>query len=81
MKITVNQYGVMVIEDLHNEIELKTEAGEVLTICMRDQGFEFSYMGKPYFAKSGYVEPFKTGYHGGFLVEQQHEEPVAGSYF
>ena len=74
MKVTTNEHGIIQLEEVFNEITLKTEDGELMTICMRDSGFEFKYQGKWYFAKEGFVEPFKTSSRGNLLVDQRHEE-------
>ena len=47
-----------------------------MSICMRDTGFEFNYQGKWYFAKEGFVEPFKTSIRGNYLVDQKHDGSV-----
>lgn len=74
MKVTTNEQGVIQLEEVFNEITLKTPDGEEMSICMRDSGFEFSYQGRWYFAKEGYVEPFKRSSRGNLLVDQRHEE-------
>lgn len=74
MKITTNEQGVIQLEEVVNEIILKTQDGEEMSICMRDSGFEFSYQGRWYFAKEGWVEPFKRSSRGNLLVDQRHEE-------
>lgn len=74
MKVTTNEQGVIQLEEVFNEITLKTPDGEEMSICMRDSGFEFNYQGKWYFAKEGYVEPFKRSSRGNLLVDQRHEE-------
>jgi hypothetical protein len=74
MKVTTNEQGVIQLEEVFNGIILKTKDGEEMSICMRDSGFEFRYQGERYFAKEGYVEPFKTSSRGNLLVDQRHEE-------
>jgi hypothetical protein len=56
---------------------LLTDAGERMEIVMRDSGFEFCYQGKFYYAKGGYVEPFKLSERGNQLVLQNHKEEVS----
>lgn len=76
MKITVtNDLGIQ-IEEVFSGLTLITESGEMMSICMRDTGFEFNYQGKWYFAKEGYVEPFNTSIRGNYLVEQKHDDSV-----
>lgn len=58
MKITTTENNEIQIEELFNNVILKTADGEVMSICMRDTGFEFKYQGKWYFAKEGQVMPF-----------------------
>jgi hypothetical protein len=59
MKVTTNEQGVIQLEEVFSGIILKTPDGEEMTICMRDSGFEINYQGEWYFAKEGFVEPFK----------------------
>ena len=74
MKVTTNEHGIIILEDVVIGIDLKTKDGEIMTICMRDSGFEFNYQGEWYFAKEGFVEPFKRSSRGNLLVDQRHEE-------
>ena len=74
MKVTTNEHGIIQLEDVFIGIDLKTRDGEEMTICMRDSGFEFRYQGEWYFAKEGFVEPFKKSSRGNYLVDQRHEE-------
>jgi hypothetical protein len=74
MKLTVTENFGLQLEEVFNNITLKTESGEIMSICMRDSGFEFNYQGKWYFAKEGYLEPFKTSIRGNYLVEQKHQD-------
>lgn len=48
MKITVNEDKSIQLENVFNEIVLKTSDGEEIIICMRDSGFEFTYQSKKY---------------------------------
>ncbi len=74
MKLIVGKDGVIQLEEVFCGVLLKTRDGEVMSICMRDTGFEFSYQGKQYFAKEGYLEKFKTSVRGNPLVDQRHSE-------
>lgn len=74
MKLTVNENNQVQLEEVFTPITLKTADGELLSISMRDSGFEFQYQGEWYFAKQGYLEPFKTSVRGNLLVEQKHED-------
>jgi hypothetical protein len=74
MKVTTNENGVIQLEEVFNSIVLKTKDGEQMGICMRDSGFEFNYQGEWYFAKEGFVEPFKKSIRGNHLVDQQPKE-------
>ena len=74
MKVTTNEHGIIILEDVVIGIDLKTKDGEIMTICMRDSGFEFRYQGEWYFAKEGFVEPFRRSSRGNLLVDQRHEE-------
>ncbi len=76
MKLSVNESGTIQLEEVFNGITLKTSSGEILSICMRDTGFEFNYQGKWYFAKQGFVEPFNTSIRGNYLTEQKHVDCV-----
>lgn len=70
MKVTTTEKGVIQLEEVFNGIILKTPAGEEMSICMRDSGFEFNYQGELYFAKQGFVEPFNKSSRGNYLVDQ-----------
>jgi hypothetical protein len=72
MKISITEHNEFLLEEVFNSITLRTPDGEILTICMRDSGFEFTYQGKKYFVKEGYVEPFNTSIRGNELVDQHH---------
>lgn len=74
MKVTTNEHGIIQLEDVFIGVDLKTRDGEEMTICMRDSGFEFRYQGEWYFAKEGFVEPFKKSSRGNYLIDQRHEE-------
>ena len=74
MRVSVDEKNGILIEDLYVGITLKTVDGETMSICARDSGFEFEYQGEKYFAKEGFVEPFKKSIRGNYLVEQNHEE-------
>ena len=56
MKLDINQNGILELTEVYNSIELKTNANELITICMRDSGFEFTYQGCKYSAKEGVLE-------------------------
>jgi hypothetical protein len=56
MYIGVNSDWSIQLERVFVPIVLLTEAGETLTICMRDSGFEFTYQDKRYSAKEGVIE-------------------------
>jgi len=45
----------IVLSDVFNGISFETSEGEVMTIYMRDTGFEFVYGGKNYEAKKGII--------------------------
>ena len=74
MKVITNEQGVIQLEEVFSGIILKTPDGEEMSICMRDSGFEFNYQGEWYFAKEGFVEPFRRSSRGNILVDQRHEE-------
>ena len=74
MKVITNEQGVIQLEEVFSGIILKTPDGEEMTICMRDSGFEFNYQGEWYFAKEGFVEPFRRSSRGNLLVDQRHKE-------
>ena len=73
MKIETND-DVIFLKEVYNTIILKTNEGKCLYLCMRDGGFEFRYQGEWYFAKEGFVEPFKRSSRGNLLVDQRHKE-------
>ena len=76
MKIEVNENSEIEFREVFNGITLVTNEGERINICMRDSGFEFEYEGEKYFAKEGYVEPFKKSIRGNYLVDQYHTEVI-----
>lgn len=43
MKIDINQNFEHVLREVYNTIHLISDDGEVLSICMRDSGFEIHY--------------------------------------
>jgi hypothetical protein len=57
MKVTINEFAIIQIEEVYNPIVLKTNDGEEMVITMRDSGFEFTYEGKKYHAKNGSLIP------------------------
>ena len=56
MEIEVNANGRLVLKKVFVGIELITEDGETLSICMRDSGFEFNYDNMWYEAKNGEIK-------------------------
>ena len=56
MKIEVNLTGVIVVREVYNIIQLRTQDDEFINICMRDSGFEFTYGNHNYEAKCGIVK-------------------------
>lgn len=61
MKVTTDEKGAILLENVFNPIILKTNSGEELIICMRDSGFEFSYQNEQYSAKNNIVEKVSIG--------------------
>jgi hypothetical protein len=57
MKIEANDHGLIVLTEVYNPIVLRSAAGEEISICMRDSGFEFSYAGTKFSAKLGSIDP------------------------
>lgn len=53
--MTVNENRTIELKKVYNPVTLVTNDGEMLSVCMRDTGFEFTYEGKKYFAKAGGV--------------------------
>lgn len=56
MKLEVTENGLIRLKEVFNPIVLTSEEGEVLSICMRDSGFEISYAGGIFSCKKGIVE-------------------------
>jgi len=56
MKVTVNEQSEIILKEVYVGIGLESDAGEQFSICMRDDGFEFSYGNKRYEAKNGKLE-------------------------
>lgn len=55
MKISVDEDGCFLLEEVFSGVGLKTRDGEYMGICMRDTGFEFNYQGTWYYAQKGVV--------------------------
>lgn len=55
MKLTTDENGEIILEDVFSGVGLKTRDGEFMGICMRDTGFEFNYQGTWYEAKGGII--------------------------
>jgi hypothetical protein len=55
MKIEVGEFSEMTFKEVYNPIRLISDGGWALTICMRDNGFEFSYGGNTYRAQDGSI--------------------------
>lgn len=53
MKVEVGERGEIILKEIYNGITLESNAGEKITICMRDSGFEIDYEKKKYTAKEG----------------------------
>ena len=53
MKLSVNEHGTIVLEEVYNAIKLTSNDGENLIISMRDSGFEIVYENKFYELKEG----------------------------
>ena len=46
MKISTDEHGDILLEEVYSGIGMKTKEGEFLGVCMRDTGFEFNYLTK-----------------------------------
>lgn len=79
MEVILNEKHGIELRKVFNGLTLVSDSGETITICMRDMGFEFTYQGKNYFAKEGFVEPFNKSVRGNELVDQRHTEEVTNS--
>lgn len=55
MKLTVSDSGDIQLEEVYNPILLIAQSKDRFAICMRDDGFEFSYKGDWYEAKGGEI--------------------------
>ena len=55
MKIETLRDGTLNFKEVFNGIQLETESGNKIGICMRDNGFEIIYQGKNYEAKRGLI--------------------------
>ena len=60
MKITTDENGYFLLEEVFSPIELFTRAGESMTIQMRDSGFEITYQGEQYTAQKGKLTKVKN---------------------
>lgn len=70
MKITVNNGGLVQLNEVYLPIVLESNDYETISICMRDSGFEFVYNGEAWFAKNGVVALFRPN----SSPSEQHEE-------
>lgn len=48
MKIEVDEEGSIVLREIYNSVLLRTEEGNTLAVCMRDDTFELKTHGKLY---------------------------------
>ena len=60
------------LENIFNPVLFNTNAGEKLSICMRDSGFEFTYEGVKYYAKEGVLDVVSSER----IVLNENEIPV-----
>jgi hypothetical protein len=65
MKITITEDSSFQLEEVFNGVILKTLKGETFSICMRDNGFEFTYGDMKYEAKDGKLEKLGCTKHCG----------------
>jgi len=56
MVFETDEKGNVILKEVYNDVTLKSNAGEKLSICMRDSGFEFTYEGQKYEAKNGQLK-------------------------
>lgn len=56
MKLEINENSEIVLKKVYNAIHLVTKDKEKISICMRDEGFEFWYNNEHYQAKSGEID-------------------------
>ncbi len=59
MKVTINEYNQIQLEEVFNTIFLKTPDGEEVGIAMRDGGFELCYGNTAYRIKDGEIEALR----------------------
>jgi hypothetical protein len=60
MKIFVNEHQQLELTEVYNNIVLKSNDNEIISICMRDSGFEFSYNDTNYSAKNNVLEAISS---------------------
>ena len=53
MRIEISPDRELVIKEVFSGVLLISDSGEEMGICMRDSGFEFTYAGAYYEAKTG----------------------------
>lgn len=56
MKIEVDDHREIVLKEVYLGVTLESNDKEILSICMRDSGFEFTYEGVLYSAQKGVVK-------------------------
>lgn len=74
MKLTTDENGEIILEEVYSGVGLKTRDGEFMGICMRDSGFEFNYQGEWYEAKNGIVRKMKMNSDFDFLETEEYKD-------
>jgi hypothetical protein len=75
MKIEVSEDGQIVLKEVFLSVGFETADGEKMSVCMRDNGFEFKYQGEWYSACNGEIIKLKTSDRGNILVDQSDHGP------
>jgi len=70
MRIEIGQNSEIIIKQVYNGITLETNSGEKISICMRDNGYEFSYGKKNYSAQNDEIHQV--------FPQEETEEATAG---
>jgi len=75
MIVTTNEHGDFVLKDVFNPIILETEEGEIISIAMRDGGYEIAYDGKLHSVRDGAIKVIEE------IIEIPIDHPKAEVYF
>jgi len=75
---TENNKVTVLDREKEKDFVLVNESGDSIIVHMADNGFELRYNGKNYYAKDGWLEPFRVSPRGNeYISSMQHHESGA----